>query len=316
MAPQRLFVIHHGALGDLVTSFPLFSALNAAGFEIHLLCQGHLGALARSLGLVRRAYALESARFASLFQESPEESAKEAICACDAVLAVTASDTLTVGISRFFKRPIHRILPRPTPDTRVHVTRHLLSSCAEIGLIAPLKRTPPPALGAMDHAGGRNACIWIHPGAGSPMKRWPLERFMETALLLRKSGWKAAFLLGPAERCLEPVLAGAAPAFRIVKAWEIPRLLQLLKGARALVGNDSGVSHLAAFLGLATVTVFGPTDPVRWKPLGPSVAVLRGETPCAPCFETQERHCPEPVCLKGVTPQGVVKAFLDIVPKA
>ena len=54
-------------------------------------------------------------------------------------------------------------------------------------------------------------------------------------------------------------------------------LLDCLTGASAFVGNDSGPGHLAAFLGLPTVSLFGPTDPARWKPLGPRVTVLRRE---------------------------------------
>ncbi len=42
------------------------------------------------------------------------------------------------------------------------------------------------------------------------------------------------------------------------------------------VGNDSGITHLAAGLGVPTVAVFGPTDPAVWRPLGPRVRVVRG----------------------------------------
>ena len=49
----------------------------------------------------------------------------------------------------------------------------------------------------------------------------------------------------------------------------------LVTGAGVFVGNDSGPGHLAGILGLPTVSLFGPTAPSRWKPLGPRVTVIR-----------------------------------------
>jgi ADP-heptose:LPS heptosyltransferase len=51
----------------------------------------------------------------------------------------------------------------------------------------------------------------------------------------------------------------------------------ILQQARAFLGNDSGLSHLAGLLGVPTLALFGPTDPVHWSPLGPRVRVLRSE---------------------------------------
>jgi len=54
-------------------------------------------------------------------------------------------------------------------------------------------------------------------------------------------------------------------------------LLSALSGANLFIGNDSGPGHLAGLLGIPTISLFGPTDPARWKPLGPKVRVLRGD---------------------------------------
>ncbi|MBW1955454.1 MAG: glycosyltransferase family 9 protein [Deltaproteobacteria bacterium] len=312
-AVRRIFVIHHGALGDLVTAFPLFGALKAAGFEIRLLCRGSIGALAASLGLARQAYALESARFASLYRENPDKAATQPVEACDIVLALTRSDSLVAGLSRFFKKPIHRIPPRPDPGARVHTAHHLLHASLKIGLIPSLEErvsAPDP-----DFASGENTrTLWIHPGAGSPLKRWPLDRFVETAVLLREKGFDPGFLLGPAEFFLESALSAAAPDFRIFTTGDLSALVRALKSAMGFIGNDSGVSHLAAFLGLFTVAVFGPTDPARWKPLGPAATVVQGVSDCFPCFESGNKDCRQPVCLQSVTPARVLDAFFRILP--
>jgi ADP-heptose:LPS heptosyltransferase len=75
------------------------------------------------------------------------------------------------------------------------------------------------------------------------------------------------------------------------------------------VGNDSGVSHLAAFLGLPTAVIFGPADPVRWKPVGPSVEMVHPELDCSPCFEIESENCSEPRCLTDASLESVLKAF-------
>jgi len=114
--------------------------------------------------------------------------------------------------------------------------------------------------------------VAVHPGSGSPAKDWPAERF---AAMLQAVGATGEYLLveGPADaRSAEPLRSGAAAVARSLP----PRVLgALLSGARAFIGNDSGVSHLAAAWGAPTVALFGPTDPAIWSPVGPRVAVVR-----------------------------------------
>ncbi|HXE55120.1 MAG TPA: glycosyltransferase family 9 protein, partial [Tepidisphaeraceae bacterium] len=54
-------------------------------------------------------------------------------------------------------------------------------------------------------------------------------------------------------------------------------LMNHLLGASTFIGNDSGPGHLAGILGGPTVSIFGPKNPVRWKPLGPHVSIVQGE---------------------------------------
>jgi ADP-heptose:LPS heptosyltransferase len=77
-------------------------------------------------------------------------------------------------------------------------------------------------------------------------------------------------------------------------------LWEALRGCRALVGNDSGVTHLAALAGAPFVAIFGPSDPLRWAPRksgGGKGRVLREKTDCLPCFELESKNCDSPACL-------------------
>ena len=77
-------------------------------------------------------------------------------------------------------------------------------------------------------------------------------------------------MAGPAERELTP-----PPDAVLAREWPLRRLAAALAGARLLLGNDAGVSHLAAAAGAPTLALFGPTDPALWAPVGPCVRTLR-----------------------------------------
>jgi len=154
----------------------------------------------------------------------------------------------------------------------------------------------------------RNAAkVIIHPGSGSVRKRWPLARFLEVAEVLEKRGLQPQMICGPAESDLADELRNQErPAHHLN---ELTDLVEWLESAGGYIGNDSGVSHLAGFLGLPSVVIFGPADPVRWKPLGPRVEIVRPELDCNPCFEIEPENCPEPRCLTDVSVEAVVRAF-------
>lgn len=124
---------------------------------------------------------------------------------------------------------------------------------AQVG--APLGQAPRLAVGPTEP---RFAAI--HPFSGSAKKNWPLERFREVANQLPVPvEWTA----GP-----EETLEGAN---RFDNLWT---LAQWLAGALIYIGNDSGISHLAAAVGTPVVALFGPSNPDVWAPRGVDVRVV------------------------------------------
>jgi ADP-heptose:LPS heptosyltransferase len=110
----------------------------------------------------------------------------------------------------------------------------------------------------------------IHPFSGSPRKNWPLERYQQLARSL-------------AERL--PVRWCAGPTELLAEAVHIDDLYELacwLAGARLYIGNDSGITHLAAAVGTPVVALFGPSDPAIWAPRGPRVHIVATQTPGQP----------------------------------
>jgi len=111
--------------------------------------------------------------------------------------------------------------------------------------------------------------VAIQPFSGSPSKNWPLERYRRLARQLERDV--------PVEWCAGPeeCLPGAR------RFEDLYELGCWLAGARLYIGNDSGITHLAAAVGTPVVALFGPTDPRVWAPRGKLVRVVAAGRPGA-----------------------------------
>ncbi len=123
--------------------------------------------------------------------------------------------------------------------------------------------------------------VVLHPGSGGRHKCWHIENFTTLAANLRRAGCEVMFLLGPAEveRLDHSDMQRLREAAKCCRDLPLSQVIGLLCCAHAFVGNDSGTTHLAAGMGLPTVALFGPTDPARYAPLGPTVKVIRDPSP-------------------------------------
>lgn len=136
----------------------------------------------------------------------------------------------------------------PPADGEVHAADFLMSQAG--GSL--------PAVPQLTWATDRRRFAAIHPFSGSARKNWPLERYRALRLDL-----PVEFTAGPEEKL------GEARRFD-----DLAELARWLASARVYIGNDSGISHLAAALGTPTVALFGPTRPEVWAPRGPQVKIL------------------------------------------
>jgi heptosyltransferase-3 len=122
--------------------------------------------------------------------------------------------------------------------------------------------------------------VVIHPGSGSLQKCWHLDNFLAVAEQFSVKDFKVLFLLGPAEleRFNNATTKNVNRVATLLTDLSLTQVLGILSCAGAFVGNDSGITHLAAGLGVKTVAVFGPTNPDAYRPIGPAVTVLTNRT--------------------------------------
>ncbi|MGB5619110.1 MAG: glycosyltransferase family 9 protein, partial [Desulfobacterales bacterium] len=311
MSENQLLIIHQGALGDFVVTFPILKALRTTIPRIDGICRSSFGRLAVDLGVLDTSYPLESARFASLYTEGIDPEVVTLLSTYRSILLFSFSELLEMSVNTINGLRVFRILPWPAVSQKNHITEFLARQVRNSNLLGKeASRLFSQTLFHLKGDANRKRCAGaraiISPGAGSVKKRWPLERFMMVAAELKKRGLQSSILLGPAEIDLEAALQhGPQSQPQVVKTRSFQELITVLESAIIYIGNDSGVSHLAAFLSVPTLVIFGPSDPDRWRPFGDHVRIVKPASSCSPCFDTDRPACPERNCLEEINPDRI-----------
>jgi len=329
---QSMLVIHQGALGDFILALPSIETLRKAFPQAKLVIMGY----PRILELVeKRFYAeeilsVDQRGMASFFvRGGPLDQTLTQFFRTFDLLVVFGKDEegpMIGNLKRVCQGQILHIHPFPPWEEKIHITDHLLRQFAQHGF-SPSDLHPRLHLKKSDREWGRD--FWegkglameersqlmiFHPGSGSRKKVWPLDRFLELLHGLQKRlRSRMVVVLGPAEGSevhktfekMERELGANAPI--LLKGLSLLQLASVMEGCRLFVGNDSGVSHMAAALGIPTMVIFGPTDPRVWSPRGEKVWVVRKETSCSPCSQESFLQCQYLECLKGVETVEVLK---------
>ncbi len=275
---MHTLLFHLGALGDWVLTFPLLRALPSPRLAI---TQWSRARLAQRMIEAVQPVDIDRREFTRLFADggpaalSPDVEAMFDNAGLVVSFISDGRDAWAENVARLAPgAKLHCIAARPPSDHRGHITAFHTEQLRHQGLDLPEPQLPPPR----STPGGP---VVVHPGSGGRDKCWPLERFIELARGLNESGRAVAFLIGEVERERWSArehdrLAAAGP---VHAPRDCTGIFDLLEGAWAFVGNDSGPGHLAAQMGLRTVCLFGPSNPVHWAPIGPDVRLLAPPTP-------------------------------------
>jgi ADP-heptose:LPS heptosyltransferase len=285
---RRVLVIFPGALGDLMCLMPSLAAIarRHPGASIELMARMELAQLAAGRTVVTRAHSIDAREVGALFTDDTSGIARRLFGDFDRIYSFFATDD-----SRFRARlsaatdahvSFHPF--RPAGDGHIS-TAYLRSIETEVDDVAsttnPRLEPTPNDLAAATSALAQSKCgtsnlLVMFPGSGSPGKNWSANKFVALASELSELA-SVAVVLGPAEMSLEPVFGAAGVS--VLKQLDLPMVAAIARVASAFVGNDSGVSHLAAAVGASGVVIFGPTDPARWRPVAPEgggqIAVVR-----------------------------------------
>ena len=290
---SRVLVIFPGALGDFVCALPAIEALATRhrGGSIELMARGELARLAVGRTCAACGHSIDDRRVSRLFSEAGEKDAevREFFGGYSRIYSFFASTDAgfrnRLAAATDGEVSFHPFRPVDDGSSEPHMAAAYLRSIGESdALMRPRIEPTVDDLRAASEAIARLRCdpsnlIAIFPGSGSRAKNWPLDKFMMLAKKLSESA-SAVFILGPAESAMEETIRESN--LPVLKDLELSTVAGIARLARCFVGNDSGVSHLAAAVDAPGVVIFGPTDPKRWRPLG-RVAVLRREEITSDC---------------------------------
>lgn len=287
-----LVVFHHGALGDFVLALSVIQAVRTATGSAHVV------AVASALSAV-----VAAGRSAVDERRSPEQVGLHTLFGENGPLDgrlenLLGQAQLVLSFLGGPELPVHQRLraatsarlvtidPVPTPRTLqegVHITRQWAQAIREAGLSLP---DPSPAaihLPIIQHArqaDDQRSRVIIHPGSGGRSKCWPLADFLTLADAMADVA--ITWMLGPAE--CEPGderfealrRRGNTERESLMAVPDLQNAAERIAAADLYLGNDSGMTHLAAALGVPTVAVFVMSDPRIWRPLGQHVHVISG----------------------------------------
>ena len=282
MSGRCILALRAGALGDTLLALPSIGALRrlvGPSGEVDFVGTEPSVRLALGPRLATRVHSTDRARFRPLFQDSADDT--DLLSFLRGFALVVAWSNLPLLAEKLSTLGIPLLHARPRPPSDVHASDHLYRSLSPLGVLG---KAPPPEidldedsrLAALDFLRGNvlppSDFIALHPSSGSPRKNWPARRFQELALHLRQENRPFVWIEGEADREVVAFLVSlvAAPVARDLP---LPVLAALLSLSRGFVGNDSGVTHLAAAVKARTIALFGPTDQSVWAPRGPSVLV-------------------------------------------
>jgi ADP-heptose:LPS heptosyltransferase len=212
-----------------------------------------------------------------------------------------------------------RIYPFQPTNSSIHQTDYYLSC---IGCDSAVSLEPEVKLRAegvawcgefcANDALRRRPLLVIAPGSGAREKNWPEDFFLAIV-----KWWREAFngvvvlLTGPVEEergGVERLRASCLVASDLT----LSQATALLARSDVYLGNDSGITHLAAAAGTRTIALFGPSNTRQWAPRGKRVTIVSRKIECSPCQIPQMKNCPHRACLTELHPENVIDLMVTL----
>lgn len=280
---MRILLIRPGAIGDSLLAFPIMQALRSHQRELHItfVSNGAVLPLAQAFQLADAVFDYGHPLWSELFLPPDRYSQRfrTLLQSTDRVICWLRDDDGIVaqGLQAFGIQHVTVAPGRPAPGVRLHIVDYLSQT---IGMQAP-----PVTTSFMASAVTEDGPIAIHPGSGGVQKCWPLSSFITIIETLLQRSLPVLLLGGPADHAriqeIQQYMRQARRAqttndalFSTLLDAPLVTVAEQLQHCRGYLGNDAGITHLAAMLGIPTLALFGPSDPTIWHPIGSHVHVL------------------------------------------
>jgi ADP-heptose:LPS heptosyltransferase len=311
-------VVFPGSLGDFICFLPTLNRIERSS-GVDLFARADFADLVSSRIRVRSVDSFEIRR---LFVPggAGEERVKSFFAGYESVYSWMGSgvteftaqlSVLTGGRARLF--PFH------SPHRGIHQTDYFLHC------IGTSPATTIPRVGVRadalewakarwrEHALFNRPVLAVAPGSGAREKNWPVRCFAAVAQWWRQRTHGAVIVvLGPVEEEREGYDLLCRDSLS-VRNLSLARLAAVLSRCDVYLGNDSGITHLAAAVGAPTLALFGPSDISRWVPKGGNVTALTRGEQCSPCTASTMKTCSHRRCLTTMEPVVVIRQLEQLL---
>lgn len=279
-----MLVIRGGAIGDFILTLPVLAALRQQFPRTHLEVLGypHIAQLALAGGLVKRVQSIEARPMAGFFARHGElaEDLKDYFSEFDVIISylydpdeIFQKNVARCSHAQFIAGP-----HRPNEKRIMHATEVFLKPLEQLAIFEPDAVPRLDIEKAFETTITTGRWLAVHPGSGSEDKNWPEPKWEELLQYLAR-GTSLNFLLagGEAERERLDRLAALLPPTRIkvMQSAPLPELAQWLASCIGFIGHDSGITHLAAAVGVRSLVLWGGTEEAIWRPRGSEMVLLR-----------------------------------------
>lgn len=154
---------------------------------------------------------------------------------------------------------------------------------------------------------GDDIIFGLHPGGRFPSQFWMLESFAKLVERVSEKYKAKIIIVGSykEERLIKKLISSMNIKPLLAIGFSLDKLASIIAKTSVFICNNSGPLHIAAALGIPTVSTMGPTDPYLWWPHGKNQIVIRHPLPCSPC---NLGFCRSHKCMRLITVEEMEKA--------
>lgn len=277
----KILVIRGGAIGDFVLTLPVLAALRRQfpGAHLEVLGYPHIASLALHGGLADAVRPVEARALAGFFADMGDldDAMGHYFAGFQVIVSYLydpdgffAENVRACTKAQFIQGP-----HRPDEAKPIHATAVLLKPLERLAIF---DADPVPQLGVTATAPTGAPTLAVHPGSGSEKKNWPQAHWAKfLAHVMSGTDWNVLLVGGEAEGSRLTELAAPLPSSRVrlSQSQPLPELAKSLRACVGFVGHDSGITHLAAAVGLPGLALWANSNEAIWHPRSPAFRVLR-----------------------------------------
>jgi heptosyltransferase-2 len=279
----KILVIRGGAIGDFILTLPAIAALRQQfpQADLEVLGYPHIVQLAIAAGLVDRVRSIDARPLAAFFAKNGTlaEEMRDYFSEFDLIVSYLYDP------DEIFRTNLGRCSPaqfiagphRPDEQNLLHATKAYLKPLERLAIFDsdPVPKLP---LTASQRPAVSRTLLALHPGSGSEAKNWPEAKWAELLeSMVNNTDYELLLVGGEAEGARLQRLSAALPPNRTRVAQSLPlsELAMQLTQCNGFIGHDSGISHLAAAVGLPVLLLWADSALEIWRPPAENVIILR-----------------------------------------